>query len=299
MNIAAFGLVTFAGLALNSKHLLDSNLGLSLGYFLRLVIYPLIYFFISSQISESKKYLNIATTMFLVLGLVQYSFFPDMRYLKLLGFDDHYYRLIGTFYDPNFTGAVLAAMAIYYLIKKKYILSISLIIGLSLTFSRASYLAFVVALFFYIFISKQYKVLLSTLLLAVLILLSPKPFGEGVNLLRTYSIYSRIESWQSGLNLFYQKPLFGWGYNLLRNSDGGRYPVDNSIILLLATTGIIGTISFITLNIKIWRCLSIAGKSFVVSILVHSMFNNTFLFAWIYFLYWVVVSLETKGYKSP
>ncbi|SRR5260221_1906352 len=46
-------------------------------------------------------------TYILYFGILQYLFVPDTRMLFFLGWDDHYYRLISTLFDPGFTGIIL------------------------------------------------------------------------------------------------------------------------------------------------------------------------------------------------
>src|SRR5688572_7671325 len=60
-----------------------------------------IYFALKFHFKE--KYLNLigfSLILFLALGLLQYIFLPDLRFLKNIGFDDHLYRLTSTFLDP-------------------------------------------------------------------------------------------------------------------------------------------------------------------------------------------------------
>jgi len=286
----------------NIKQGIASGLPLSFFYLFRLIIYPSLFFAISF-VDKNRliKPITISIGIFLFLSLVQYLSFPDMRFLKSLGFDDHYYRLIGSFYDPNFTGAILAGLSLYFIGKNKIIYSIPLITLLSLTFSRASYLAFAVGLIILLLTRKKIKLILLVALLGVIVYLIPKPFGEGVNLFRTFSIYSRIESWQSGLNLFIDKPILGWGYNTLRNAEGGRFQVDNSFIFLLATTGLVGFFAFMNLLIKIYRQAKDREMLLIpTTILIHSLFNNSLFFIWISAVFWFAagLSIKAKEYKS-
>ncbi len=91
-----------------------------------------------------------ASFLILILGFIQYIFLPDLTSLYYLGFDDHFYRLTSTLFDPNFTGLLLVFNTLYYLyqtpLKKKHIgLAFLFLLGLALTYSRASYLSFVLA----------------------------------------------------------------------------------------------------------------------------------------------------------
>jgi hypothetical protein len=284
----AFTLIVVFSMLLNI-----SRIGvLSLAYTLRLFSYPVIFFVASNHKKETAEVLPVIFMIFLFFGLLQYFFFPDMRYLRNLGFDDHFYRLIGTLYDPNFSGAIIGSLCLYFLVKSRYYLGLISLLVLALTFSRASYLAFFVGIFSYILWTKKYKLATFLVCLAVLVLLIPKPFGEGVNLLRTFSVFSRIDNWQTNLLLFVQKPLFGFGYGTLR-------VVDSSPIMVLVSTGVFGLFTFFSFLRQIFFRLDPLEKSFAVTIITHSLFNNSFFFIWIYLLFFVVLGSNTREYKSP
>ena len=72
---------------------------------------------------KTPSLLNISFFMIPVLGLLQYLFFPDLRFLKTIGYDDHYFRLTFPFLDPNYTGAFLAFISFYSLKTKKWLTS--------------------------------------------------------------------------------------------------------------------------------------------------------------------------------
>jgi O-antigen ligase len=301
-------LLIFLGIAtvsllLNFKQGVSSGFPLSVFYLTRLIIYPSIFYATRYiGISRLKLPLTISIVIFALICLAQYLVFPDMRYLKNLGFDDHYFRLIGSFYDPNFTGAVLAGTALFLIAKDKIILALPFIALLAPTTSRASYFVFIAGLIYHLFSKKKIKLLLLLVLLGVTIYLIPKPFGEGVNLLRTFSIYSRIGSWQQGLTLFSEKPLLGWGYNTLRGVDGSRFQTDSSYILILATTGVFGFLTFLNLLYKLYKnTVDWGAKILIYSLLIHSLFNNSLFYIWIFALFWIAIGLgqeKTKGYKS-
>jgi O-antigen ligase len=295
--------VAAISLLVNLRQGIASGLLLSSSYLLRLLIYPSLFFagrYVGFQ--RLKKPFLISLGIFSLLCLLQYLVFPDMRFLKNLGFDDHYFRLIGPFYDPNFTGAVLAGVALYFIGKNKILFFLPFIVLLAPTTSRASYLVFFVGLIYYLITSKKIKILLLLVLFGVLVYLIPKPFGEGVNLLRTFSIYSRFDSWQQGLTLFMEKPLLGWGYNTLRGINTTRFQIDNSFIYILATTGMVGFLAFINLLVKLYKSTQDVGvKLLFLSLLVHSLFNNTLLYIWILALFWLTLGIgqkKIKEYKS-
>lgn len=148
-----------------------------------------------------------------MLGLLQYAFLPDTRFLQTLGWDDHYYRLLGTFLDPNFAGmalvlTLLATISLHRHMPKSWLISllILLVVCIALTFSRSSYLALAVALGCTLCLRQvlsgwrwQEKSVLGGILVvsfAATLLLAPKPGGEGVKLLRTSSVRARATATQ-------------------------------------------------------------------------------------------------------
>ena len=141
----------------------------------------------------TRKQISFSFIFLVITGLVQYIFLPDLRFLKSFGFDDHFFRLTFPFLDPNFSAAAISFGLIYLLQfrQRKYFI-LPFVVALALTFSRAGFVALTVGL-----ISLNRRFLLIIPLLALLVLFSPKPFGEGVNLTRTFSITSRLENFSS------------------------------------------------------------------------------------------------------
>ena len=297
--LTIFLLILSLSLLINAPQLTIHNLSLALLYLARVFIYPVLYFVaLSQKPQELLKIAFFSFSLFLTFGLFQYFFLPDLRFFKLLGFDDHYYRLTAGLLDPNFTGAIFASLPFFFLFTKRYLPLFFSLVALSLTFSRASYLSFFLSLLAYAFYFKKYKTLLLIALLTFAIYLAPKPFGEGVNLTRTFSILSRLESWQTGLQLFAQKPLLGWGYNTLTDLNGKRISIDNSFIYLLATSGLLGFLSFLNLLRVAFKNTSPVNRLVILSLLLHSLFNNSFFFIWLMAMFWITLALKPTEYKS-
>lgn len=299
--LAIFLLAATTSLLVNLPSLPTTDMAYPLFYLARLFIYPSIYFALK-QFPAKKiyHYLLLSLVVFSLIGLAQYWLLPDVRFLKYLGYDDHYYRLIGSLYDPNFSGAIFSASALAFLAQGLWPVAVPLVFLLALTFSRASFLVFVVGVVYLLYVKKKLVLLVYLAALIVFILLIPKPFGEGVNLFRTFSIFSRFDSWGDGLNLFLQRPLFGWGYNTLRSISGDRFQIDNSYLYIAATAGIFGLLSLFNL---LWSALELAKyfpfKLFLLALLAHSLFNNSLFYIWIYFAFWGVLAMSTREYKQP
>lgn len=250
-------------------------------YLLRFVSYTSFYFaFRIEGVKKYSRYLLVAAAFFLVIGFLQYFFLPDVRFLRYLGFDDHYFRLVGPLLDPNFTGLVLVILILF---APKFF-SLAPLLALGLTFSRASFLSLAVGL---LYLRGRYQTLLVLLLLGFVLYLIPKPFGEGVNLFRTFSIVSRFENQTKAVEIFLKNPILGVGFKSLR--------VDNSFLYVLATTGIIGFTTFLFFLKKAWRySTNPLAKAAILAILVHSLFNNSFFYPPILVLFFLLLNFPIK-----
>lgn len=266
----------------------------TIAYFLRFIAYTSFYF--AFRLESIKKYIRLlllSAVIFLILGFLQYLLLPDVRFLAYLGYDDHYYRLIGSFLDPNFSGLILS---IFVLLSPWPTLLLPLT-GLALTFSRASFLSLGIGLLYLSLAKKQFKLLVSLLLLLIFLYFAPKPFGEGVNLLRTFSITSRFENQKNALQIFAKHPLFGVGFNTLKQVNNTPTPnltsgVDNSFLFVLVTTGILGFSTFIYFLKSAWQISkSSLARASLLALFSHSLFNNSFFYSWILVLFFLLLNL--------
>lgn len=289
-------------------------------YLFRLIFYLLFLLKLLDSPFEL-KFANLILKSILLVGIaisafgwIQYLLLPNLIDLKYFGWDDHYFRLAGSFLDPAFTGIILALSTLlsihFYIVSRssKYIIStLILLITLGFTYSRASFLAFSVGLLFLLF-KKQKKLLtlLCTFLLVMIPLLPRTSGGEGVKLTRTASSIQKVENYKDSLKLIARAPLFGVGYNNIckakedlgidiskqENSCSG---LDNSFMFIFATTGILGSMSFAFFVIKSYPVfnknkLVIASMS---AIAVHSFFTNTLFYPWV--LIWFSLLLGARN----
>ncbi len=280
-----------------------TGIALGLAYFVRLVSYVLLFFFVRKwyQGKERKdlliKCLIAITLVVSLFGFIQYFFIPDVRALKVLGWDDHYFRLVSTFLDPTFTGIIILVgfilSAYKYIQEKKtsyLLIGILDLIAIALTYSRSTYLALIISFAYFFFLTKKKILLLFPVILVILIPVLPRPSSEGVKLERTYSIFQKIESYDKGIVVSEKSPVFGIGFNnickekeisfressYLSHSCSG---LDNSILLILSTTGIVGLIYFIHLMTQVkWKSLFAVC---LLAVLVHSLFTNTLFYPFV------------------
>ncbi|MBI2641182.1 O-antigen ligase family protein [Candidatus Roizmanbacteria bacterium] len=201
-----------------------------------------------------------------VASIIQYFLYPNLRNLQYLGWDPHLYRLFGLFFDTSVAGAIYALLFLLIFLSGKKLMKndilrnfllVTFMIFSVLTYSRSLYLALPVVVSLYFIAKKQY-VLPAVFFISFLIFisLSPKPFGEGVNLGRTFSIESRFNDYQLAFKLWKKNPLFGIGYNRIRyvknelvNHAGAS--LHSSFLIVLVTGGMAGLILFLFALLKI------------------------------------------------
>lgn len=283
-------------------------------YLLRLLAYGSLFLVIFDYVAESEERRStIFKALLLILGFValfgwiQYFAYPDLTALKEVGWDDHLYRLTGTFLDPGFTSLVLVFGVVISLVffqsarKTRYLfLAVGFLLTILFTYSRAGYLASIAAVSVLYFSRRYIKFAFFAIFLAftVLILL-PKPEGsEGVKLSRTASIFQRLDNYKQTIDIFAYSPVFGIGYNNICEYRKGCLGIDladvkhscsgsdSSVLLVLATTGVVGLIVFghTVLSISGQLHSGLYAKAFLassVAVLVHSIFVNSLFYPWV------------------
>ncbi len=318
-----FLLIAIISLLLQWGTLMPVQLGISALYLVRFMLYASLVPILLSVKNIRKMSLTglwWSGVSMAVLGLLQYALYPNLRNLAYLGWDPHEFRVFSTLLDPNFTGIILVLTLFLglYLILKNQLPRAPIVFGfvitllaLLLTYSRGSFLSLLVGLFVW---SIWYRKLLWFLIaigvfLGILIIL-PRPGGEGVNLLRSMSVQSRIDNSIEALNLFRRAPVLGFGFNTLRFVRGetgnttGTEDVShsgagfhNSFLFILTTTGIVGLLTYF------WMWKSIAATllknkmqtsqmalltASAVCVGVDSLFDNSLFFPFVLVWLWVL-----------
>lgn len=256
-------------------------------YLWRFLAYSLIL-----SLKIDRRYLLFFSSAVAALGLIQYLLVPDTRWLAAAGWDDHYYRLISTLLDPNFTGIILVLGLIltYFTYPRSWRLYLLHLSALLLTYSRSSYLALFAAIAAIAFIKRKFYYLLFILLFLSSLYFLPRPGGEGVKLERLTSAKQRLANYQLGLELWQQSPVFGLGFNTLRyfrdNPASRSAPgLDSSLIFVLATTGVVGLLAYLNLLRSLWQKSRLLRVS-LVALLVHSLFVNSLFYPFV--LIWLL-----------
>ena len=241
--------------------------------------------------SKTNTFFQLILWTSLIFAFIQYIFWPDFTYFSTFNWDPHLYRLIGTFFDPTFTGLIflLFLLKTYFNYSSNYLFLFPIYLGLALTYSRSSLLAFLIVFIFISLKTKKLLLFLSTLLLVFLtIILLPRMPGEGTKLERTSSIKAKIINYQEGIKLFITSPIFGIGYNNLpsirpNNNSHANSGFDNSLLTIAITTGIIGLFLFSKIFISNLYSSSLYWQSLLLAVFIHSLFANSLLYPWILF----------------
>ncbi len=301
--IAAFVVVGAISLLANSSQFSWQELARSSLYLVRWVFYAGLYFVAACNVVKKKNLLKAlfgAGVGLSVLGLLQFFLYPDLRNLMYLGWDPHYYRLFSTLFDPNFTGIIIVLTILLAVDLKKIHFVILAFIALLLTYSRSSYLALLTGVFFGVLVKSQWKKGLFVVLLVLLaIVYLPHPGREALSLDRFDSTVSRLVNWKETFSLISQKPLFGWGFNTLpilrqretRDITPSRAGagVDNSLLFVAATTGIVGLGAYLWLLLRMGK---IGRKPMylasLAAVFVHSLFVNSLFYPWVMVWMWIL-----------
>lgn len=318
--------ICILSLVLTPLHLNMKEYLTSFSYTLRFSLYLLIYYLIQSGAFNSfkkniLKVLLISGITFSVLGLLQFLIFPNLIFLQTFGWDPHYFRTVSTFLDPNFAGAyfvltLLLIMSLRGVLTTRQSILFLIIIYVSLlsTFSRSSYLMFLVSGITLSFLERSKKKFTAVIILFIILMagfqlytqLVAKP--KGID--REQSASYRMSTWQNGLTIFQKAPFLGIGFNAYKyavaeyhladeqfiNSRGSSTN-DSSLLYVLATTGIIGFFIYIVFLFSLLKKglknnhLLTAG---LIGLIFHSFFANSLFYPFI--LLWILLkAADTKN----
>lgn len=305
-----FIFIAVLSLILTPLHLRTDEILISFFYTVRFAFYTLLCWIILSGAfpalkNNIQKILIFSGLILAVSGLIQFLFLPDLTFLTAEGWDPHYFRTVSTFLDPNFSGAYFVLTLLLLIggrniLKDRvlYILFAILYLALLTTFSRSSYLMFLVSGTILAFFQKSIKLLLSTIILFLILLLGFQIYVQLVasprNIDRTQSASSRFNTWEQGAILFQKFPIFGVGFNAYRYGlkefnlgdeqflkSHGASSNDSSLLSVASTTGVIGLTVYFIFLISLFKYSypkNLVLRSAIGGLLIHSIFSNSLFY---------------------
>lgn len=323
--IYIFVAVLTVSLIINFKNLESRQFLIAGAYLLRIIFYFSFYFLILNYAEVKKnlpKFMIFSGALLLLIGFIQYIFYPDLRNLYYLGWDEHLYRLFSSFLDPNFAGSFFVLYLIFLagILKNKthYLLIGLTFVAIFLTYSRSAYLMLVVSALSFLVIKKQFKLTLGFIVLflfSLFILSKTSLSSEGTNLLRTASGQARLNSVNNAITIFRNNPIFGVGFDAYRfaqhkygfitknweNIHSGA-GTDNSFLFVLATSGLVGFLSYIYLLSNILKVSMVSKDKYSIilfSSLIGIIFNSFFVNSLFYppVILWLMALLGLRENK--
>ena len=243
-----------------------------------------------------------------IAGFVQLVVLPDLSILDAnLGWDPHKNRLVSVFFDPNYVGGYLCLVLTLMLFSiskftfnQKLAFTIMLL-ALFLTYSRSAYGMFGVMIFVYGW-SRSPKVLFLSILVALSAYLAVPRIQTRIAGITdpADSARFRLVSWTNTLQVIQDNLWLGVGFNAFKNAqleygfiapdvigDHSITGSDSSLLLVLATTGVIGFLVFFSgflipaLTTKNIMILAVTLGLMLESQFINSLFYPQIMFLWL------------------
>lgn len=299
-------------------------------YIVRWMCYGSIFFMVLSNNFVKKKMpaLLFACGILLVcIGYIQYFFYPALRNLFYAGWDEDYYRMFATFFDPNFFGLFLSLFFLFVVsqfasgqTKKNRVrvllysmLTVATFFAILLTYSRTALVTVAIGILVLFWQKKLKKFIVPLFIgaafLVILIFTLGNTRTKVNSLFRVTSSDARIGSAKNALIIFLDNPLFGVGFNAYRyaqyrhhfmpgstiQEDHGASGSDVSMLFVLATSGIVGSIVFCIFLYshfkKVLQAKNRLGLATFVAWMVGSLFINGLFYPSILVWVWIIFGL--------
>lgn len=326
-----FTLSAISSTILAANFFAPSQIAVSSLFLFRFIIYFLLSVVVYNTISRKsiEKWINVLLALgviFAFIGFFQLIFFSNLSSLQAYGWDPHQMRLVSTLLDPNFSGcifAILAALSLsFYLFKNRkiYLLALGIFsVAIIFTFSRSSYLA-IATVVATVGLVKAPRVLIISIAVFIFAFAGIRQVRSRIigALTIDETASARIESWQNAASIFRQNALLGVGFNTYRyaqasfgffsfdNPSGGHSGAgsDSSILLVAATTGIIGFGLYLYLLINMFRVFKYKARSnplhlgmlsAFLGIIVDSQFVNSLFFPQVMLIFYFMLGIVLKN----
>ncbi len=270
-------------------------------YLLRFLVY--LGFGASLQVISFKKTLKSNSWLYwfslwpLIFALFQYGLVTDFRSWQVLGWDPHWGRLIGNWYDPGFLATFFLLAFLFWQWRaggwRKWVLSLGFMLGLFLTYSRANWLLFLPVLLLAPW-RRSLKILVIFALALGIFFSWGHYYSLGTKISRWVTIKARLVNSYQAWRLVKRHPFLGIGYNNLPRWRGTNVVVshswggfENSFLLVLASGGIFGFLVFLLFWGDVYRRSNKPQRWLLFIFLSSGLFNNSLFYPLLLVAFWV------------
>lgn len=335
-----------AVLAVPRFGLTPDELLFSLAYLARWLAYFALYLVVINGVTADDvgrvwRSLEAATVAFALFGIFQSAFLPGFAQMvypeSQVGVDWDYQgrRLVSTFLDPNFAGALLAMVLVVQVsllatgarVSRARLAIVAL--ALVLTLSRSSILGLLVGMLVLVgaWGMSRRVVRLGFVCAILMVPLLPWLVTYGASLNKftiDASALGRVFSWLRALQMFADHPVIGVGFNTLGFAQraygfdvGGAsaFGVDGGLLFIAVTTGVVGLVLYAAmLGGVVRRCrgiwrdprreslhrgLALGITAATVALLVHSIFVNSIVYPFLMEPLWILWGLVAVIARAP
>jgi O-antigen ligase len=324
-----------AVLAVPKFSLSGFELVFSLAYLARWLVYFSLYVVAINLVTRADiprllAAFDTSALLFAAFGCFQAAFLPGFAQLvypdsvQYADWDPQGHRLVSTFLDPNYAGALLV---IALLVTAGRIASgerISawkpslLLAALLLTLSRSSFLALAVGALVVLFArgvsARLMKIAAFVALLTIPFIPSLLRFAAGFNKLGVdASALQRLVAWARALRVVADNAIIGVGFNTygyvgrfygFDATGTSAFALDGGLLFIAVMTGVVGVLLYVgMLALIVWRCRSVwvdatmtssergtavGIAAATVAMVVHSLFVNSLLLPFLMEPLWIL-----------
>lgn len=320
------------------------NTVIALLYLVRMVMYTglpwiLIMLAKAARIENKHLLINLGVSAFCIAmaGFWQIKYYADFTQMAIrAGWDPHIDRLLSTWFDPNFVGALFAVVATVlfgililkkpYLTKSKkseYLIGAPLLgvilVALLLTYSRTGYITLVVGMSIVGMLKARRVFVIAAALVIILTLSNERAMQRiagGVNIDVTAS--KRIESWMTAYKVISDHPVLGVGYNHLgpyqiaksyvdEYDVNNRFGFENTYATIAATMGVVGVVSYFSylglmmlmIGLKVHKKPVVTGLLAAnIGLCIAAIFINALLYAHLLVVQAILIIVAVREEES-
>jgi hypothetical protein len=311
------------------------ELAFSLAYLVRWVAYFGLYIaainlLLRSDVPGLISAFDAAVLIFAIFGIIQAAFLPGFAQLVYpesvvyADWDPQGHRLVSTFLDPNYAGALLTIGLLLYAGRlssgeRVPIWRVAVLLtALLLTLSRSSFAALGAGLVVVLLIrgvsARMLKVVGILALLASPAVPRLITFAAAFNKLSVdASALQRFVAWSRALRVFADSPIVGVGFNTygyvgrfygFDATGTSAFALDGGLLFIAVMTGVVGLVLYIVMlgvvmfrARTVWRSASatmlergvaVGVVAITVSMIVHSLFVNSLLLPYLMEPLWLL-----------